>query len=517
MAIFRTLMFEWLYRNAVVRMGKRTELAMILIVDDQPENIYSLQKLLESKDFLVDTALSGEEALKKVLKNDYALIILDVQMPGMDGFEVAETLSGFSKTKEIPIIFLSAVNKDKKFITKGYASGGIDYVTKPVDPDILMLKVKTFYRLYEQTLALNESQRALRSEIEERKRAQEKLKEQVDHLHSTLESLPQLAFTADAEGSIEFVNNKWLAYADSESTFPVTHVDDPDIRTLWAEAMATDTSLELEVRIKERQAELFRFHLLRIIPIKEKDNRVKWVGTFTDIDDQKQIEKKKDEFLSIASHELKTPLTSIKAYAQLLERAINVTEESTSRKYINKVQNQVSKLNSLITDLLDISKIENGKLKITKKGFDFESLLANAMDTIYHTHENSKLDIQREGDRIQDLIIGDEIRIEQVLINYLTNAIKYAPDTDRIIIKTENQGSHLKVSVTDFGIGIPEHKQQNIFGKFYRVEESSLRFQGLGIGLYICSEIIKQHNGTVGVQSEPGRGSTFYFTLPLTK
>jgi len=498
-------------------MGKRTELAMILIVDDQPENIYSLQKLLESKDFLVDTALSGEEALKKVLKNDYALIILDVQMPGMDGFEVAETLSGFSKTKEIPIIFLSAVNKDKKFITKGYASGGIDYVTKPVDPDILMLKVKTFYRLYEQTLALNESQRALRSEIEERKRAQEKLKEQVDHLHSTLESLPQLAFTADAEGNIEFVNNKWLAYADSEITFPLTHVDDPDIRTLWAEAMATDTALELEVRIKERQAELFRFHLLRIIPIKEKDNRVKWVGTFTDIDDQKQIEKKKDEFLSIASHELKTPLTSIKAYAQLLERAINVTEESTSRKYINKVQNQVSKLNSLITDLLDISKIENGKLKITKKSFDFEGLLANAIDTIYHTHENSKLDIQREGDRIQDVIIGDEIRIEQVLINYLTNAIKYAPDTDRIIIKTENQGNHLKVSVTDFGIGIPEHKQQNIFGKFYRVEESSLRFQGLGIGLYICSEIIKQHNGTVGVQSEPGRGSTFYFTLPLTK
>lgn len=487
---------------------------MILIVDDQEANIYSLKKLLESQNFLVDTALSGEEALKKVLKNNYALIILDVQMPGIDGFEVAETLSGFNKTKDVPIIFLSAVNKDKKFITKGYASGGIDYVTKPIDPDILMLKVKTFSRLYEQTVALNDMQQVLRLEIEERKKAQQELKEQVENLHSTLESLPQLAFTANGTGEIEFVNSKWLSYATSNK-FPVTHADDPDIWPSWAEALIAETPIELEVRIKELKDELFRFHLLRIIPIKEKNNQVKWVGTFTDIDDQKQMEKKKDEFLSIASHELKTPLTSIKAYAQLLERTINTAEDVTAVKYINRVQSQVSKLSGLITDLLDISKIENGKLKITKKSFDFENLLTNAIDIIYQTHENSTVAIQREGDRIEELFLGDEVRIEQVLINYLTNAIKYAPNTDRIIVRTEKNFEQVKVSVIDYGIGIPEHKQKNIFGKFYRVEESSVRFQGLGIGLYICSEIIKQHNGTVGIQSELGQGSTFYFTLPL--
>src|SRR3954453_11711288 len=116
---------------------------MILIVDDQKENIFSLKSILEIHKFMVDTAASGEEALKKILKNTYSLIILDVQMPGMDGFEVAEAISGFSKSRDIPIIFLSAVNTDKKFITKGYASGGIDYITKPFDPDILILKVKT--------------------------------------------------------------------------------------------------------------------------------------------------------------------------------------------------------------------------------------------------------------------------------------------------------------------------------------------------------------------------------------
>ena len=487
---------------------------MILIVDDQEANIYSLKKLLESQNFLVDTALSGEEALKKVLKNDYALIILDVQMPGIDGFEVAETLSGFNKTKDVPIIFLSAVNKDKKFITKGYASGGIDYVTKPIDPDILMLKVKTFYRLYEQTLALNEIQSVLRSEIEERKKAQQELKEQVDYLYSILESLPQLAFTANGEGHIEFVNSKWLAYAES-TLFPDTHVNDADIRSAWRTSILAEAPVEMEVRIKEKKAEIFRYHLLRIIPIKEKNNQIKWVGTFTDIDDQKQIEKKKDEFLSIASHELKTPLTSIKAYAQLLERIINTNDDKPAGKYINRVQSQVCKLNVLITDLLDISKIEHGKLKITKKSFDFESLLTNAIDIIYQTHDNNNLDIQREGDMIEQMCLGDEIRIEQVLINYLTNAIKYAPNSNRIIVKTDRLDNQLKVSVIDFGIGIPEHKQQNIFSKFYRVEESSVRFQGLGIGLYICSEIIKQHNGTVGVQSNLGQGSTFYFTLPL--
>ncbi|WP_293916255.1 hybrid sensor histidine kinase/response regulator [Sphingobacterium sp. UBA5789] len=488
---------------------------MILIVDDKSENIYSLKRLLESKDFLVDTALSGEEALKKVLRNDYALIILDVQMPGIDGFEVAETLSGFSKTKEIPIIFLSAVNTDKKFITKGYESGGIDYVTKPVDPDILLLKVKTFYRLYEQTLALNETQQALISEIETRKNAEAKLKERVYHLHSTLESLPQIAFTANAEGHIEFVNEKWFKYSLSSETFPKTHPEDKNIWDEWLLAMASSNSLELEVRIKEIDSDIFRFHLLRIIPIREQEVIVKWVGTFTDIDDQKQIEKKKDEFLSIASHELKTPLTSIKAYIQLLERTLSAEENTATSKYLNTVQHQVSKLNSLIADLLDISKIDNGKLKMNKRLFNFENLLSNVVDTIYHTHENSNIRIEREGDLIDQPVLGDEIRIEQVLINYLTNAIKYSPDSKRVIIKTEQENAQIKVDVTDFGIGIPEHKQKNIFNKFYRVEESSLKFQGLGIGLYICSEIIRQHNGTFGIQSQTGQGSTFYFTIPL--
>lgn len=150
---------------------------MILIVDDKQENLFSLKKLLQLHGYEVDTADSGEEALRKILKNEYVLIILDVQMPGMDGYEVAETVKGYSRTKNVPIIFLSAVNIDKRFITKGYASGGVDYITKPFDPDLLLLKIQTFGKLYEQNRELNIIQAALRAEIEVRKSAEQQLQE----------------------------------------------------------------------------------------------------------------------------------------------------------------------------------------------------------------------------------------------------------------------------------------------------------------------------------------------------
>lgn len=488
---------------------------MILIVDDKAENIFSLKALLESKNFEVDTALSGEEALIKVLKNNYALIILDVQMPGMDGFEVSETLSGHSKTKDIPIIFLSANSTDKTFITKGYESGGIDYITKPADPDILLLKVRTFYRLFEQTQSLNEAQEMLTSEVESRKKAQEELNKQVDFLHTILESLPQIAFTADENANITFVNNKWFHYAASPTGFLEIHEDDQKkIDTFLNQASSLTASVEAEVRIKQKETDEFRYHLLRIIPSREREIIRNWVGTFTDIDDQKRAEGKKDEFLSIASHELKTPLTSLKAYIQLLERTFAKTENPKTPTYIERAKDEVIKLENLIADLLDISKIENGKLKINKAEMDLEKTVNNAIETINHT-KTSPIRIERQGDKFETNVLADAVRIEQVLINFLTNAIKYAPDTEKVLVKTKVKDNNAFIAVQDFGIGIPAEKQKNIFSKFYRVEESSVKFQGLGLGLYICAEIINQHNGTYGLDSEPEKGTTIYFTIPL--
>ncbi|OCA72590.1 hybrid sensor histidine kinase/response regulator [Chryseobacterium artocarpi] len=490
---------------------------MILIVDDNQSNLYSLQKLLESKDFQVETASSGEEALGKALKNEYALIILDVQMPDMDGFEVAETLSDYSKTKDVPIIFLSAVNTDKKFITQGYASGAKDYVTKPVDPEILLLKVKTFYNLQEQNLAMKKTQQNLELEVKGRRESQVTMKSQLDHFHLMLESLPQIAFTLNEDGIVDFVNGKWHQYSGNEQSFPETHPDDRDIKEELERCRKKGKALELEIRIKNIVSGKYRYHLLRITPVYDENHIKNWVGTFTDIDDQKKVEKEKDEFLSIASHELKTPLTSIKAYVQLLERKLKLDKESPEAGFVTKVQGQIEKLNTLITDLLDVSKIENGKLKINKKPVNLESVISNAVETILQTHDEQQVRIERHGTKPDILIPLDEIRIEQVLINFLTNAIKYSPDNNQVIVTTfvDKEAQEVRVNVTDFGIGIPDFKQDAVFKKFYRVEESSLQFQGMGIGLFICAEIIKQHHGSVGVSSIVNEGSTFYFTLPL--
>ncbi|WP_219222860.1 ATP-binding protein [Pedobacter antarcticus] len=367
---------------------------MILIVDDTPENLISLKKVLERHHFEVDTASSGEEALKKVLKKAYVLIILDVQMPGMDGFEVAEAISGFSKAKETAIIFLSAANTELNFITKGYSSGGLDYITKPVDINILLLKVKTFYQIYEQSRKLIEVQKSLLEEIEFRK----------------------------------------------------------------------------------------------------------------------QAERKKDEFISIASHELKTPLTSVKGYVQLLERSIDKGDIPTVKKHLKKAQLQLDKLNELIADLLDISKIESGKLKFNKKYFNLNDLLDSIIEVMHQSSPDFK--IIKNGHLDRD-IFADEMRIEQVIVNFLTNAIKYAPGTNEVHLNVEAQDDTVRIAVRDFGIGIDADQQHSVFEKFYRVEETAIHFQGLGIGLYISAEIIRRHGGQVGVASELGEGSEFYFNIPF--
>jgi len=488
---------------------------MILIVDDKQENIYSLEKTLQLKGFRTDSANSGEDALKKCLKTDYALIILDVQMPGMDGYEVAETLSGTKKTKDIPIIFLSAVNREKKYITKGYESGGIDYITKPVDPDILLLKVKTFYRLYEQTFALQQMKTYLESEVQQRQKAQSELAEKLQELNVTLEALPQIAFTTDCIGNVDFVNQQWYRYASSKDNWPELHPDDADVFEIWKLQLEDRQPLQKEVRLKENNTENYRYHLVKIAPVTKDLEIIRWVGTMTDIDERKQLEKKKDEFLSVASHELKTPLTSIKAFAEIALRTMKEISNHKAYGYLAKVHDQAQKLNLLVQDLLDISRLETGGLKINIQPVDLEKIIQHVIDTTVMTHHHRKLQIHRTGTQLNKPIYADSLRIEQVLINYLSNAVKYAPNSDVVIVDTQVNDQFLTVKIQDGGIGIPAHKIPFVFDKFFRVQEASAQFQGLGLGLHICKEIIAQHGGLCGVESQVGQGSTFYFTLPV--
>ncbi|HEY2722677.1 MAG TPA: ATP-binding protein, partial [Chitinophagaceae bacterium] len=482
---------------------------MILIVDDKKENILSLESLLALHSFPVDTALSGEQALKKILKNNYALIILDVQMPGMDGFEVAETISGYSKVKDVPIIFLSAANTDKKFIAKGYSSGAIDYITKPIDPDILLLKVNTLYKLYEQKRKVNEMQVKLQSEVEFRKKAQYETNEKANELKSILESIPQIAFTTAKNGELEYHNSQWLNYTNGDSKHLLTHPDDPSLNEELKKMAARKQPLEMEIRLRKKTDEKYRYYLLRVLPVKENGSVIKWVGSFTEIEEQKQAIKRKDEFISMASHELKTPLTSIQGYIQLLERMVN---DESLRPYIDRTIVQIKKLDTLVNDLLDISKIESGKLKLNMKNFNFGKMLEDTTAMMQETFPDHRIEHSGNANVI---VYGDEGRLEQVIINFLSNAIKYAPSSTLIRIETKIEENDLLVKVIDSGVGIPKEELSHVFEKFYRTEDSSKRFQGLGIGLYICADILSRHDCRYGVESDPGKGSTFYFNIPL--
>jgi PAS domain S-box-containing protein len=233
-----------------------------------------------------------------------------------------------------------------------------------------------------------------------------------------------------------------------------------------------------------------------------------------DITERKKLEQRKDEFIGIASHELKTPLTSIKGYVQILERIIQQMGDDKAKLYLEKTNAYVERLNSLISDLLDVSKIQAGKLQMNFTEFDFDDLVNDGMESVRHFDADHA--VIKEGE-VHQKIKGDRHRLEQVFTNLLSNAIKYSPDADKVIIKVSKHENEVQIQVQDFGVGIPKNKQSKLFDRFYRVEETSKQFSGLGIGLYISCEIIQRHGGKLWVESEPGKGSTFFFTLPIVR
>ena len=229
--------------------------------------------------------------------------------------------------------------------------------------------------------------------------------------------------------------------------------------------------------------------------------------------EQKIAMEKKDEFITIASHELKTPVTSIKGFVQLLKYNFQKDGNEMAANLLGKVDTQINKLSTLISDLLDVKKIENGQLQYNEEKFDFNELVVEVIEETSRVIARHTIR-QKLGET--KMVIGDRNKIGQVIINFIDNARKYSPVNSEILITSEIEENNIKFSVEDRGIGIPVGQQMNIFDRFFRVSgEKENTYSGLGLGLYISSEYIKRHKGTIGVESEEGNGSTFYFTIPI--
>jgi len=351
------------------------------------------------------------------------------------------------------------------------------------------------------------------------------------------ESMPQKVWTADADGNINYFNEKWLEYTHKNyeelkawGWKNIIHPDEWEVnQAAWEHSMATGEDFQVEHRYLRHDGN-YRWHLSRALAQRDKDGKIiMWLGTNTDIHEQRlfaeelkkqiaeriKIENQKNDFISMASHELRTPVTSIKGYAQTIQRVLKNAESTGIDTYLVKMDRQVNKLNSLINDLLDASKVTQGKLKFNEEVFDFNELIVEIIDDMQQVSANHAIESNLAESA---MITGDRNRIGQVMTNILSNAIKYSPKADRVIVSSALENKQIKFCVEDFGIGIPQDNLNKVFDQFFRIgglgHEST---SGLGLGLFIASEIIKRHEGTMEVESTEGKGSTFCFLIPVNE
>jgi len=389
--------------------------AKLLIVDDLPENLLALEALIKREDRAVYKALSADEALSLLLQHEFALAILDVQMPGMNGFELAEMMRGTEKTKNIPIVFVSAAGREMNYAFKGYESGAVDFLHKPLDIHAVKSKVNVFVDLYRQRKAVKQQVEAL----EQSRREQE---------------------------------------------------------VLLAQLQVTQGELEHAVRMR-------------------------------------------DDFMSIVSHEVRTPLNGLILETQL--RKMHLARDNAAAFTLDKMkamverdERQIQSLIRLIEDMLDVSRIRTGKLSIRPGQFDLSRVVSTLVETFAPQISAAQSSVNLSAD---SPVVGlwDEFRIEQVVSNLLTNALRYGAKSP-IDVSVYVEGENAIVEVRDQGIGISEENQQRIFQQFERVSAKHA-VAGLGLGLFISEQIVAAHGGKITVQSALGEGAVFRVSLPLAQ
>lgn len=387
--------------------------AKLLIVDDLPENLLALEALIRREDRIVYKALSADEALSLLLQHEFAMAILDVQMPGMNGFELAELMRGTEKTKHIPIVFVSAAGRELDYAFKGYESGAVDFLHKPLDVHAVKSKVNVFVDLYRQSKAMQRQVEAL----EQSRREQGALLQQLQN---------------------------------------------------------TQNELEQAVRMR-------------------------------------------DDFMSVVAHEVRTPLNGLILETQL--RKMHLARGDAAAFTLDKMhamvdrdERQIKSLIRLIEDMLDVSRIRTGKLSIRPNRFDLVQLMNNLLQNFAPQVEAAESSVTLTADQP---VVGnwDEFRIEQVMSNLLTNALRYGAKSP-IDVRVYNQDGQARVEVQDRGIGISEENQQRIFKQFERVSTKAV-VAGLGLGLFISEQIVAAHGGSITVESRIGEGALFRVCLPL--
>jgi signal transduction histidine kinase len=402
----------------------------ILIVDDEPKNLAVLESVLDDPDYRLVRATSGEEALLALMAEEFAVLILDVRMPGMSGFEVAQLVKDRKKTARLPIIFLTAYYNEDGHILEGYGTGAVDFLHKPVQPTVLRSKVAVFAELYKKGRELAAANRMLLGEVAERRRAEARLSELAE---------------------------------------------------------------SLDRRVTERTREL-------------QDSEARLLDAH----------RRKDEFLATLAHELRNPLAPLRSAVELVKHG-GVTPDKLDWA-AGMMERQVRALVRLIDDLMDVSRINRGKIELKREPIALNEVMSEALETVRPLIDEARHELVVLLPDRQVVVDADRTRLAQALLNLLNNAVKYTDPGGRIEVGVLVEKGNAVITIRDSGIGIaPEHLEE-VFQMFAQVESALTRSRGgLGIGLSLTRRLIEMHGGSVRASSDGvGQGSRFQISLPLS-
>ena len=420
---------------------------------------------------------------------------------------------------------LNIANKELAYQNDEKEKRSVDLVTLSRDLKIQQHELKRANELLikqdKSVSIINHELSLLNQELEKRVINRTKaLAESEVRFRNMMETIPQISWTNTVDGEFTFYNQRWYDYTGlnkketkESGSKSIIHSDDlPAARDEYFSILRNGKGGEFQIRGK-REDGLYRWHLIRLMPIKNEGEKVAqlWVGTATDIQELRLLQQQKDDFISIASHELKTPITALKASLQIMNKMKENPSSALFLNLIGRANISLNKVSSLVENLLNTSKANEDQIHLNQKIFTISKI---AEDCCHHVRDEGSYTIKTEGD-MKLKVYADAMRIDQVIINLVNNAVKYAPKSKVVIIKIEELDNSAKVSIIDKGPGIGPEKLPHLFDRYYRVDSSGNQYSGLGLGLYISAEIIKKHKGEIGVDSELGKGSTFWFTLPL--